>query len=77
MPKHTSIACRQLADFAGRREKSQEKKKKGKRKRKKKRQGIKGEKTFLKINSGKTSDTLLLCCFHQISFKIVILSIGM
>ena len=32
MPKHASIACRQKADFAGRREKSQEKKRKKKEK---------------------------------------------
>ena len=66
MPKHASFACRQLADFAGRREKSQEKKRK--KKKKKKRQGIKGEKTFLKINSGKTFDTF---AFMLLSSNII------
>ena len=69
MPEHASIACRQLADFAGRREKSQEKKrKKRKERKKKKRQGIKGEKTFLKINSGKTFDTF---AFMLLSSNII------
>ena len=48
MPKHISIACRQLADFAGRREKitrKEEKKKEKKRKRKKDKE-LKAKKHF-------------------------------